>query len=233
MFSESAMLECERPYEKLMINGASKLTTEELLAIILQNGHKGKSSLDLAEDLLRHEMIGRNLRQLATLESQDFREIKGIGTAKAARLCACIELANRINSADTQPSIRNLSSPEAVYKYVWHITSLTTERLLLLLLDCHNSLLRECVIKDGSLYSVKFENHDILRQALRYNCHSAIIVHNHPSGDAAPSEADKCATRRLVLSLAQIDVILHDHLVVTSNGYTSMRSDFGELFALP
>ena len=54
MFSESAMLECERPYEKLMINGASKLTTEELLAIILQNGHKGKSSLDLAEDLLRH-----------------------------------------------------------------------------------------------------------------------------------------------------------------------------------
>ena len=214
MFSESAMLECERPYEKLIINGASKLTTEELLAIILQNGHKGKSSLDLAEDLLRHEMIGRNLRQLASLESQDFREIKGIGTAKAARLCACIEL-------------------EAVYKYVWHITSLTTERLLLLLLDCHNSLLRECVIKDGSLYSVKFENHDILRQALRYNCHSAIIVHNHPSGDAAPSEADKCATRRLVLSLAQIDVILHDHLVVTSKGYTSMRSDFGELFVLP
>ncbi len=230
MFTLAELNVSERPYEKLQISGSTYLTNAELLAIILQSGKKGQSSLDLAANLLANEMVGHNLRQLANLEVNDLLEIKGIGLAKAARILACVELAKRIWQSKPINTRLILDTPEAIYKFILPRLQHGKEMIFALDLDCHLQLLHISTIAIGRLDEANFDAREVLRLALRYNAKSVILVHNHPSGEVLASEADCLTTERLAKLLANCAVSLQDHVIVTEHSYLSLYEERRELF---
>lgn len=228
-FSLAQLSIIQRPYEKLQILGSASLSNEELLAIILQAGHKGKSSLDLASDLLANDMVGHSLRQLNNLEVNDLLEIKGIGLAKAARLLACVELAKRLLHDSAFDNLQ-LQTPETVFKFILPFVDQRIENIFALFLDCHLQLLHMTYLGQGGLTAAKFDSKAVLRSALRYNAKNVILVHNHPSGDVQASATDCQTTELLSKLLVDYAINLLDHIIITERSYLSLFRDKAELF---
>lgn len=229
-FSLAKLSACERPYEKLKVLGSRELSNEELLAIILQSGQKGQSSLDLASKILAHDMVGHSMRQLSNLEVNDLLEIKGIGLAKAARILASLELGKRLAQPTNESSDMQLKNPENVFKFILPFLDLQLEKIYALLLDCHLRLLHLKLIGQGHLTEAQFNSKDLLRAALRYNAKSVILVHNHPSGKVQASEVDCLTTKKMASLLADYSVDLLDHVIVTDSLYLSLYRERSDLF---
>lgn len=231
VFSLTKLKLSQRPYEKIKIQGKNSLSNEELLAIILQNGQKGQSSLDLAANLLAHDMVGHSLKQLSNLEVHDLLEIKGIGLAKAARILACVELSRRLAHEFSTDSNLDFKTPESVFKFILPFFDMRVERIFVLFLDCHLNLLHMSELGQGSLTEAEFDSKELLRSALRYNAKSVILVHNHPSGKVQASEADYLTTKNTAKLLFAYAVSLLDHIIVTEHAYLSLYQERADLFA--
>lgn len=220
----------ERPYEKIKVRGAGELSDKELLAILLQGGIRGKNNLELASSLLDAEMVKNKISQLLHLEVGDLLEIKGIGTAKAARIVAAVELGKRAVAAKKLGGTIQFNKPELIYNYLadqaWEIN----ENMLMLLLDCHNRLIRKINVAKGDLTQVSFNSRALLRTILRYNAKKVALGHNHPSGDVQPSKADLDSTRRIFLLLSELDIELIDHIVISSETFLSIRREYPRIF---
>lgn len=201
----------ERPREKLMHQGASTLSDSELLAIILRTGVKGKSVVSLARDLL--QQFG-GLRPLMQANFEDASQIKGLGPAKFAQLCAVLEIAKRYLFAEMQ-QLGTISNPEQATDYLlMTMRDYDSEVFACLLLDSRNRVLHYQELFHGSISSTSVYPREVVKLVLQQNAASVIFAHNHPSGDATPSGADREITQRLKRALALIDVKVLDHLVV-------------------
>ena len=202
--------ENDRPRERLLRLGPQALSDAELLALFINTGTKGENALQIGERMLRDY---GSIRDLSRLEPAVLTEIKALGPAKAAKLAAAFELGRRAREA-SKPDIL-LDHPRAVYDFIGpEMQALGYESVRLILLTTKLTLMRCEEIFRGSINESTAAPRDLIRKALVHNAHAFILVHNHPSGDPAPSDADRRLTRRLRDAAETMGVILQDHVVI-------------------
>jgi len=202
----------ERPREKLEALGVTALNDSELIAILLRTGMKGRNAIDVARDLLdRFKSVGG----LSRASVRELASVKGVGKTKAVQLAAAFGLGNRLSYETLTKS--KIDSPELVYQLLGNeMRALSQESLRTILLDTRYQLMRIEEISLGSLSESIAHPREIFRPALIYSAYAMIVVHNHPSGDPSPSEADHRLTRRLAESAQLLQIKLLDHIIIGS-----------------
>ncbi len=215
--------ESERPREKLIKNGATSLSDAELLAIFLRTGMMGKSAVDLARDMLKQ--FG-SLTNLFTADQRVFCSLPGIGTAKYTQLQAVLEMARRA-LGDELKNGDIMNSPELVRNYLrLTLQGKEHEIFLGIFLDTKNRTIATEELFNGTLTQTSVYPREVIKRALYHNAAAVIFAHNHPSGVAEPSQADKVLTATLKQTLALIDVNVLDHFIV-GNGTTLSFAENG------
>ncbi len=203
--------EQDRPREKLLAKGAATLSDAELLAIFLRTGVAGCSAVDLARRLLAE--FG-SLRALLEADLTAFSAHVGLGPAKFSQLQAVLEMARR-HLAERLKRDSALESPQAVRDYLKAcLRHEAHEVFACLFLDSKHRVLAFEVLFHGSIDSASVYPRQVVKRALAHNAAALIITHNHPSGVAEPSPADRLLTERLKEALALVDVRVLDHFIV-------------------
>jgi len=201
----------ERPREKLLNRGVAALSDAELLAIFLRTGVRGKSAVDLARELL--DSSG-SLRALMDLSKPSFCAHKGLGEAKYVQLQAVLEMARRHLHEKLQRG-ESFTSPQLTRHYLQQrLRDYPYEVFACLFLDNRNRLIAFEELFRGTIDGANVHAREIVRKALHHNASAVILSHNHPSGVAEPSEADRQVTSHLKQALNLIDVRVLDHIVV-------------------
>lgn len=210
--------ESERPREKLLLHGAATLSDAELLAIFLRTGIKGKNALELARDLLIH--FG-DLRQILTASQENMCRARGLGIAKYVQLQAVLEMAKRHYATELKRS-DILCSSESTREYLRSVLrDEVIEKFGALLLDNRHRVIEYITLATGTLNQATVHPREVVRLALEKNAAALIFAHNHPSGIAEPSHADKRLTLRLTEALALIDIKVLDHFIIGDGECTS------------
>jgi DNA repair protein RadC len=200
----------ERPREKLAANGASALTDPELIAILLGTGVPGENVVEVARKLLKEHNSLTGLSRCTVAELSKFR---GVGPAKAAQLAAAFGLGQRL--ARETLSDRKLDSPELIYELLAPgMRQLHKESLRVVLLDTRYRLIRTEEVSSGSINESIAHPRDVFRPAVISSAYAIIVVHNHPSGDASPSQTDHSLTRRLAEAAELLQIKLLDHIII-------------------
>jgi DNA repair protein RadC len=203
--------EGERPREKLLQKGAASLSDAELLAIFLRIGVKGKSALDLARQMLKES---GGLRALLTASQEELCATSGIGPAKYAQLQAGLEMARR-HLGEVLERGNPLTDPAATRKYLLaKLRDMPHEVFSCLYLDNRHRVIAFEELFRGTIDGASVHPREVVRAALKHNAAALIFAHNHPSGVAEPSDADRRLTRRLSDALALVDIRVLDHFVV-------------------
>lgn len=203
--------EDERPRERLLKRGAGALSDAELFAIFLRTGVAGRSAVDLARDLLAH--FG-GVRGLLNASRRDFTEAKGLGDAKFAQLQAVLELARR-HFAEELAEGAVIDSPEATRRFLQaQLRDAAQEVFAVLFLDQRHRVLAFERLFFGTINQSAVHPREVVKAVLRHNAAAVILAHNHPSGVAEPSSADREITLRLRDALNLIDVRVLDHMIV-------------------
>lgn len=201
----------ERPREKLQLRGPEALSDAELLAIFLRTGIRGKTAVDLARDLLNEY---GSLRTLLAADHDRFCQSAGLGTAKFVQLQAVLEMSRRY-LRETLERGEALSCPADTRKFLLsQLRDYDFEVFACLFLDNRNRVICFEKLFNGTLNGASVHSREVVRKSLQHNAAAVILVHNHPSGVAEPSNADKRLTRRLCDALALIDTRVLDHLII-------------------
>ncbi|MCA1009823.1 RadC family protein [Halobacillus halophilus] len=210
----------DRPRERLLEIGASHLSNQELLAILLGSGTKRESVMDLAQRLLIH-FEGILLLKDATLE--ELTAIRGIGVAKAVLIMSAIEIGKRMQQM--KPVERYMiRSPEDGADFVMEeMRDLKQEHFICLFLNTKNQVLHRQTIFIGSLNASIVHPREVFKEAVKRSAASIICAHNHPSGDPTPSQEDIQVTRRLQECGKMIGIELLDHLVIGDRKFISLK----------
>jgi DNA repair protein RadC len=200
----------DRPREKLTRRGASALSDSELIAILLRTGVKGCNAVEVARQLL--ERFG-SLAGLARCSVAQIAAVKGVGPAKAVQLAAAFGLGSRL--AQETFTRHPMNEPYMVYNLLGaEMRALTHESLRVVLLDTKLHLMRVEEVFVGTLNESLAHPREIFRPAFLFPAFAIIVVHNHPSGDPRPSDADKRLTRRLRDAADLLRINLQDHVIV-------------------
>ncbi len=217
------MNEDERPREKLLNFGAEVLTNSELIAMLINNGTKNKSAIDLAKELLgKHE---NKLFELTRCEVDSFKSLDGIGDAKAATLAAAFELGKRIKIENLNIKDK-ITSPDKIGQYfIQKLASETVEKFFAIYLSTANKIIKEKQITSGTLNASLVHPREVFKTAVSVSANSIILVHNHPSGNTRPSNADIEVTNQLVKAGKMMDIHILDHLIIAGNTYFSFKSE--------
>lgn len=207
--------ENDRPREKLIKFGENTLTDAELLAIFLRVGVKGKSAVDLAQDLL--DEFG-SLHNLLKANETDFCKAKGLGQAKYVQLKAVLEMSRRHFQSGLEKG-NAFTSPELVAQFLSHeLSHQSRERFAILLLDQQHQLIELQILFEGTLNQAEVHAREVVKAVLNANAAAVILAHNHPSGDPSPSQADIQLTQSLSSALELIEVRTLDHMIIGDKG---------------
>jgi DNA repair protein RadC len=210
----------ERPRERLRSRGAANLSTAELMAILLRTGSEGENVLALAARMLT-ALDG--LQGLARVSYDELCSLKGVSDAKACQLLAGIELGIRVAAA--QPADRpRVNTPEDIAKlYMAEMSAFDREHMRIVLMNTKNEVLGFEDLYTGSVNAALVRPAEVFASAVRRNLPSVVVIHNHPSGDPAPSEEDIRITRQLVEAGKVLDIEVVDHVVIGQGRFASMR----------
>ena len=214
----------DRPREKLLDRGAEALTDAELLAILLRTGNAGASALDHARLLL--SQFG-GIKGIDSAPAKELCAIKGIGPAKSAQLKAGLEIGRRLGREKWEAG-QALRSSEDVFRHFAELEKEKREIFYVVLLNNKNRKIREVKISEGSLTASLVHPREVFNPVIRESAAAVIFVHNHPSGDPAPSPEDIEITRRLKQVGEVMGVRVLDHVVIGRDRYYSF-SDRGIL----
>ncbi|UDI78087.1 DNA repair protein RadC [Staphylococcus taiwanensis] len=213
------MASTELPRERLIHKGEKSLSNSELLAILINTGRQGYSSIDIANDMINQYA---RLKELKQLSIDDLIKIKGIGIYKAVTLKAAFELGERMNARDTAEKIV-IKSPEDVADMMMSkMKDLTQEHFVALFLNSKNVVMKEEVIYKGTLNSSVIHPREVFNAAIRASSNAIIVVHNHPSGDVTPSEEDIATTIRLKECGHILGINVLDHIIIGDQKFTSL-----------
>lgn len=213
--------ESERPYDKFLKIGEGGLSDAELLAVILRSGSAGRTALQLAQDVLRGEQ--GNLLNLNRLTVEELLEIPGIGQVKAIQMKCIAELAKRISATAYRKNLQvNEPGTIAAY-YMEQMRHETKEKLTAAMFDARNRFLGDEVISVGTVNASLVSPREIYLKALKCQAVNVIILHNHPSGEAKPSDEDIRVTLRVAECGRMLGINLADHIIIGDNSYTSLR----------
>ena len=212
----------ERPRERLAKLGSEALSSQEILALILGRGIKGESVMVTAQKLL--SKYG-NLKNLSAASFEELKQIKGIGPAKAAQIKATFELGKRLENSSSDSLKLTVKSPEDVIATARaQLKGKKKEHFLVLCLDTRNHLIKTNTVSIGSLDCSIVHPREVFKEAISSCAASVIFIHNHPSGDATPSEDDVKMTKRLIEAGEIIGIEVLDHIIVCDSEHLSMKA---------
>jgi DNA repair protein RadC len=209
----------ERPRERLASHGASRLSTIELLAILLGTGDRHRSTLSVAQ----HALVasGGSLRRIASEPVSALTAIEGIGKARAAVIHAALELGRRMLQETRQEGVL-VRAPYDIYRVFGpRLEDLPVEEFHVAVLDAQHRLQRDILISRGILNSSLVHPREVFREAIAERAASVVLVHNHPSGDPNPSLDDRLVTDQMVSSGELLGISVRDHIVVGRGRYVS------------
>lgn len=209
----------ERPREKLIKKGPKALKKEELLAIILRTGLKGKNAIEIANDIL----IKYGNKKLLLATYQELSNIKGVGSTKAVGILAALELGSRLFKEKPEQEIY-IHTSEDTLKIVNNIKNNKKENFVALYLDARNKLIHQETVSIGSLNVSVVHPREVFEPAIQNLAAQIILVHNHPSGNPEPSTEDLEITKRLVESGKILGIEITDHIIVAKNGFISFKA---------
>lgn len=209
----------QKPRERLLNNGPTHLSDAELLAILINTGRKGCSSLDIANELLKSV---ETLKQLKALSINDLNKVKGIGLYKALILKAAFELGERMHSGSLEEKIQ-ITSPQDVANFMMgKMEHLTQEKFIALFLNSKNVIIKQKTIFIGTLNSSIVHPREIFSEAVKCASNAIVVLHNHPSGDTTPSKEDIRTTDRLRECGVILGIDVLDHIIIGDHAYLSM-----------
>ena len=220
MYLVKEMPKEERPRERLIKYGASALSNEELIAILLRTGYKDFSVIELAKKVLYHlESLG----DLKRMHVEELLLVHGIKEAKASTLIAAIELGKRLSIVKPTDKKKMLSSYD-IYMMLHHeLAHLEQEHFICLYLNIKGELIKKETIFIGTINQTLIHPREIFKQAIKLSASAIIFVHNHPSGDSNPSKADIEATKSLSESAQIMGIDLIDHIIIGSFEFYSIK----------
>lgn len=210
---------CLMPREKMMEFGVNSLTDVELLALFLRTGIRGKDVLTLAKEMLQQF---DSLYGLLSADYMDFSLVQGIGLAKYAQLKGIAELARRYYDVRVIEE-RSILSPEMAREFLQsQLLQEEREIFLVIFMDSQHRVIKHSKLFSGTLSHVEVHPREIVREAIKMNASAVILAHNHPSGCAEPSKADKLITERVVKCCQFMDIRVLDHLIIGRGEYVSL-----------
>lgn len=210
----------QRPREKLLRYGVKKLSTAELIAILISSGTKDKSAIDLANEIITK--CDNSIKELTKMSVAELKKINGIGLGKASTIKAAVELSNRMS--DTSYDI--IRSPMSVYNIIGpSMKNLTREHFKVLILDSKNRVISIKTLSIGTINYTIVHPRDIFHEAIRQCAKSIIIAHNHPSGDVNPSKEDIEITKKIVKAGDILGIRVLDHIIVGDNDIFSLKEN--------
>lgn len=210
----------DRPRERLVNQGATSLSNQELIAIMLRTGTRQESVLHLANRVLHHF---EQIQQLKDASVEELTSINGIGQAKAVQLMAAVELGRRLSSKQTDAKFTIRSPKDAASYLMADMTSLKQEHFVVLFLNIKNQVLHKQTIFVGSLNASIVHPREIFREAVRRSAASIVCAHNHPSGNPAPSPEDIAVTKRLMEAGSIVGIELLDHIIIGDHQFISLN----------
>ena len=212
-----------QPYEKCRSYGTEFLTDAELIACIIRSGTKEFTSVALAEKLLELRKGNEGLSGLCSLSYEELIDVSGIGRVKAIQIQCLFELAKRMSRQQAKKTLNFCEPCRIADYYMEDFRHKEQENLLLLLLDNKSNLLGEKLLFTGTVNASIVSPREIYLEALRFHAVGIILLHNHPSGDPTPSEADRRITRKVRDAGELLDVPLLDHIVIGDKKYVSFH----------
>jgi DNA repair protein RadC len=213
----------DRPRNKLLGKGASALSNSELIAILINNGSRDKTAVDLAKAILK--LGSDNLNELGKLTLKDLQHVKGIGEAKAIMIAAALELGRRRQVAATLDKPIVQSSKDIAQYLKAMLKDLTYEVFAVLFLNRANKINHFEIISRGGITGTVADPRIILKKALEEEATSIVLSHNHPSGSLKPSRADEELTKKIREAARYFDIKVIDHIIVSEEGYYSFADD--------
>ncbi len=213
----------DRPREKLLSSGAENLSHSELLAILIHNGTREKTAVDLAKEVLK---LGKdNLAELGKLTVKELMKIKGIGEAKAITIAAALELGRRRQAtAALEKSVVSNSGDIARFLQT-KLKDHRREVFGVLFLNRANKINHFEIVSEGGITGTVADPRVILRKALEQDAVNIILCHNHPSGSLKPSRADEQLTAKIKEAAGYLDIKVLDHIIVSEDGYYSFADE--------
>ena len=213
----------DQPYEKIKNYGPMQLSNSELLAILIKNGNKNNSAIDLAKAIMMR--CNNCLNELGKLSIIDMQKINGIGETKSITIMAALEMGRRRLNAESVQKHAIKGSHEVAQYLNEKFKDLTYEVFAVIFLNQANKIIHFEVISKGGITGTVADPRIILRLALEFGAVGIILCHNHPSGNLNPSNADKAITKKIGDAGSLMDIKLLDHIIVSDEGYYSFMEE--------
>lgn len=222
MIADGDTYEDMLPYERFLKSGPESLTDAELLAIIIRTGANSSSPVDIARNVLQlGNTKEKGLNSLYVLSIDELMKVHGVGKVKAIMLKSVAELAKRMSIQRASVGI-SFDNPERIASfYMERLRHEDREKVLVLSLNNKLKLISETTLSMGTVNSAIISPRDIFIEALRSGASSIVMLHNHPSGDPAPSRADISITNKIRESGSMLDINLKDHIIIGDQSYYS------------
>ncbi len=214
----------DQPREKLLLKGKAALSDAELITILLRTGVKGSSALDISKKIINH--VNGDLNALGKLSVSDLKKIaKGLGDTKAITIVAALELGRRRQSSEVREKPLIKSSSDS-FNYIYgELADLSHEEFYVMYLNRANRVVAHKHISSGGVSGTIADLKIILKHGIEILASSIIAVHNHPSGNLKPSQADIELTKKLKEAAKLIDIVLLDHLIIGDKKYYSFADE--------
>lgn len=213
----------DRPREKLLLKGRTALSDAELIAVIIGSGTPSQSAVEVGKHILR--AVDHDLNKLAKLSVKDLMKFKGIGEAKAINIISALELGRRKRDTE-QTSKPKITSSQDVYNLMQpQLSDLSHEEFWVLILNRSNQVLKKQQISSGGVSGTVADPKIIFNKALEELASGIILVHNHPSGNLKPSQADILLTKKLKQAGEVLEIAVLDHVIFTDSGYYSFADE--------
>lgn len=210
----------DRPREKLVLRGSQSLSDSELLAILIRTGSKGKSVIQIAQDLIKKY---GSLSILAQKSVENLTKDFGIGRDKAATLSAAFELSRRVDFNDKWFSKKKITAPSEVADiFIPILRDEVKEKFIVVCLSSANRIIKHETISIGSLNASIVHPREVFKVAIDNNSANIILLHNHPSGNTEPSREDIAVTKKMVEAGKILDIHVIDHLIIAGGSFTSL-----------
>uniref|UniRef100_UPI004048BD84 RadC family protein n=1 Tax=Roseivirga sp. TaxID=1964215 RepID=UPI004048BD84 len=211
------------PSEKVLLKGKGVLSDAELVAILIGSGSRDLSAVDLSKLILSH--VNNDLNQLAKLSVSELQKFKGIGEAKAISIVSALELGRRRKITETAKTPQITSSKDAYELMKPELLDQPIEQFWIITLKRNNVVIQKRIISTGGISGTVADPKIIFNKALEDFASGIILVHNHPSGNLQPSQADIKLTEKLKNAGHLLDIPVLDHLIFTDDGYFSFADE--------
>jgi len=210
----------DRPREKLLLRGAQSLSDAELIAILLRTGTKGKSVIQISQELINKY---GNINVLTSQTIDALKNFPGIGNDKAAALIAAFELSRRVDSRKKWISDKKITSPQDIADlFIPILRDEVKEKFFVVCLNSANKIIKYEMISVGNLNSSIVHPREVFKVAIENNSANIILLHNHPSGNPEPSSEDISVTKKMVETGKILDIHVFDHIIISGNKYQSL-----------